>query len=104
MAAVPITIHGVIYPSGKSGGRAASDQPFKATFVGLAWNPNLGVGGGPIYPPVDPPPVDPPIDPPPPDPAPGLTTVAKPPPAGGGWGFFPEYGWLYYPAGAQPKR
>ena len=37
MAAVPITIHGVIYPSAK-GGRGASDQPFKATIVGLAWN------------------------------------------------------------------
>ena len=103
MAAAPITLHGVFYPDAKD----ADSQPWKGTFVGMAWNPSLHVGGGPMPPgvPVDPP-VDPPIDPPPPDPFPGVTAVAKPPPATGGWGWFPEYGWLYSPAAgaAGPKR
>jgi hypothetical protein len=51
MATVSITLNGVIYPKGRS----AADQPIPATFVGDAWLTDLGVGGGPILPPVLPP-------------------------------------------------
>jgi hypothetical protein len=99
MAAVPVTIRGVVYPLQK-GGRSANDQPFACQIVGQAWITGLEVD---VSPPdhVDPPP----IDNPPPDALPGVTTVVKEPPATGGWGFFPEYGWLYSagPA-AGPKR
>jgi hypothetical protein len=32
--------------------------------------------------------------------------IVKPPPADGGWGWYPGYGWVYYPGpgGASPKR
>jgi|SRR6516164_1656948 hypothetical protein len=131
MAAVPITIQGVIYPNAK--GRAAGDQPFKATIVGYAWNPSLSIGGGPIegqppaggppgepthpivppggyphpeHPIANPPPVDPPVPPeiPPGDGDPA-TGFIKAPPASGGWGFHEDLGWVYYPgSGGGPKR
>jgi len=115
MAAVPITFRGVFYPDGRTG--KPEDQPKRGTFVGYAWQTGLGVGGGPMpggpgdahpeHPIELPPPVDPPVDPPP-EQHPVeemITLVAKPPPAQGGWGWFPEYGWMYFPAGgAQPKR
>jgi len=101
MAEIPVTINGVIYPKGKS----ADDKPVPCVIVGKAWVTGLEIGGGPVYPPDQPPPVDPPIEEPPPDLAPNVTMVAKPPPPEGGWGWFPEYGWLYYPKdAAQPKQ
>lgn len=45
MAAVPIAINGVFYPSNKM------DKPIKGTFFGNAFIPGLGIGGGPIIPP-----------------------------------------------------
>jgi hypothetical protein len=99
MSVVPITINGVAYPKEKS----ADMQPFPVTIVGYAWLTGLTVSGGPL-----PPPTEPPIEEPPPETPVDqmLTLVAKPPPAEGGWGFFPEYGWVWYPAGSgpQPKR
>jgi len=124
MAAVPVTFNGVIYPKGKSG----SDKPIPAVFVGYAWKSDVEVGGGPIIPPPQPgdpphpahpivlPPAEggphpehpivlpePPISPPelPPD-----TSVVKPPPPEGGWGWSPAYGWGYFPGtgGPGPKR
>jgi hypothetical protein len=97
MAAVPVTLSVVIYPRNKT------DAPYPATLVGYAWVTGLEVGGGPIVSP----PVEPPIDPPPPETPLDelLTAVAKEPPASGGWGWFPEYGWMYKPGpgGAAPK-
>ena len=99
MAAVPVTLNGVMYPKGKT----ADDKPVPCVFVGTAWITGLRPS---IDPPV--PPVEPPIDQPPPDrPLDDLlTSVAKEPPPQGGWAFFPEYGWLYSPgpSGPQPKK
>ena len=79
-------------------------------------------GGGPILPvpPVDPgvpehPIVMPPggahpehpiVVPPEPDQPPVPPNDPKPPPADGGWGWFPPYGWGYFPGsgGAGPKK
>jgi len=119
MSATNVTIHGVFYPSGKS----ASDKPIKGTLVGLAWNPLLSVGGGPA-PGGQPPSVDntlpgalphpehpialPPDgeSPPdvPPDNQPDSGGWLKPPTDAGGWCFHEDYGWLYKPKGAGPKR
>ena len=122
MGAVPVTINGVMYPKGKS----ADDEPVPCTIVGYAWVSGLGVGGGPVIPPpasgahpehpIVLPPTDPvepthPIvlpDPPevsPPDP-PTDPGMVKPPPAEGGWGWSPQYGWGYFPGtgGAGPKK
>ena len=116
MAMVPITINGVAYPKNKK------DPPMPVTIVGYAWITGLGVGGGPIIPPkppmpgdphpehpiVLPPPTEPPVELPPPVQAleDMLTLVAKEPPAEGGWGWFPEYGWVYSPGEGEgePKR
>jgi|SRR6516225_9312717 hypothetical protein len=121
MSQIPVTINAIVYPKGKSG-KAAADQPFPATIVGQAWVTGLGVGGGPVEPPV---PVDPPtvpvfpahpivlpplhpehpivLPPTPPD-VPIVPSDPKPPPPGGGWGWSPDYGWGYFPGsgGAQP--
>ena len=42
----------------------------------------------------------------PPEPPSTMPPGMKPPPADGGWGFFPGYGWVYYPGpgGAGPKK
>lgn len=130
MAVVPITINGVAYPKNKK------DPPYPVTIVGYAWITGLHPDQSPpadqphpehpivIIPPTDP--EDPPIiwgpnDPrpthpivlPPTDEAPPdtpldqlFTMVAKEPPASGGWGWFPEYGWVYSTGegGASPKR
>jgi len=42
MAAVEVTLNGVLYPKGRS----ADDRPIPCTFVGSAWL----TGGGPIFP------------------------------------------------------
>lgn len=47
MAAVPVAINGVFYPSNKK------DPPIKGVIFGNAFIPGLGVGGGPIEPPPD---------------------------------------------------
>ena len=133
MAAVPVTISGVVFPKGKS----ADDKPIPCTIVGYAWVTGLGVGGGPVFPATPPPggggehPAHPIVLPPPaggpplpahpiviPEPPelPDLTpppgtgdppgSIAKPPPPEGGWGWSPEYGWGYFPGtgGPGPKR
>lgn len=111
MAVVPITINGVAYPKQKS----ADMKPIPVTIVGHAWITGLHVGGGPLpdahpeHPIVLPdPPVEPPIDQPPPEHPLDemLTLVAKEPPKEGGWGWFPEYGWVYSKGEGQsgPKR
>ena len=101
MAAVPVTLNGVLYPKGRS----ADDKPTPCVCMGSAWITGLAVGGGPIFPPEWGPPVDPPIDVPPPvfDPPP---TMAKPPPPDGGWGYAPQAGWGYFPGPGQagPKH
>ena len=51
------------------------------------------------------PPERPTPKPPPPE-IPTIPSEPKPPPANGGWGWYPGYGWVYYPGpgGAGPKR
>jgi hypothetical protein len=123
MAYVPVTINGVAYPKNKK------DPPMPVTIVGYAWVTGLSVGGGPVIPPEQLPPpgsggfphpdhtlpgdlpspshpiVLPPVDVPPPE-IPTDPSVPKPPPADGGWGWSPVYGWGYFPGsgGAQPHR
>lgn len=110
MAAIEITISGVLYDKLARTGRPV-------VLIGEATLTGLGVGGGPIYPPDGgtqppvpplgiwggahepfptppiylPPNLTPPV---PPDPG-----VGKPPPPEGGWGWHPEYGWGYFPMG-----
>jgi len=119
MGVVPVTINGVAYPKNKK------DPPFPVTIVGYAWitglhpdanpptdqpYPDHGLPGPQPHPehPIVIPPELPPIEEPPPETPLDqlLTLVAKPPPAEGGWGWFPEYGWVYSPAAgtAGPKR
>jgi hypothetical protein len=50
MSIVPIIISGVFYPKGK----AAGDKPMPGTLVGNAAISGLGIGGGPIVPPLPP--------------------------------------------------
>jgi len=59
MGTVPITINGVVFPKGRSG----TDQPVPCTIVGQAWISDLSVGGGPVYPPDQPPSGGPPGQP-----------------------------------------
>ena len=100
MAVVPVTFNGVMYPKGK----AAGDKPVPCVFIGSAWITGLRPDIDPPVPPVDPP-TEPPTEPPVSTPIKDLLTVVlKEPPAGGGWGWFPEYGWLYAPSGAGPKK
>lgn len=103
---MPITIFGTVYPKNKK------DPPFQATICGYFAVEDSGIGKPPSQPgkPGHPlPPVEelPPIEEPPPEhPLEQLVTlVAKEPPAEGGWGWFPEYGWVYSPGegSAQPK-
>ena len=54
MGTVPVTINGVLIPSGKS----ADDQPEPVTLVGQLSITGLTVGGGPVIPP-DAPPIPP---------------------------------------------
>jgi hypothetical protein len=105
MAAKPVMMTGVLYPLNKK------DPPIPCYFSGNAWDPTLEVGGGPMppQPPVDPGyGVEPPAHPAhpivePPSFSPG---GGKPPPADGGWGWWPGIGWVWYPGpgGAGPKR
>lgn len=127
MAAVPVTLAVMIYPKNKT------DAPYPATIVGYAWVTGLQPGGGPVIPPSpDAPhpshPIVLPGDPEwgqdlkpthpimlpgmpgwPSDPPPEIPTTPsepKPPPADGGWGWSPTYGWGYFPGPNQagPKR
>ena len=119
MAAVPVTLSGVMYPKGKAGG----DAPVPCVIVAYAWASGLAVGGGPVYPSLPPgtpahpivlPPTsehpehpivlpDPPIVPPD---IPTVPSEPKPPPPEGGWGWSPSYGWGWFPGtgGAGPKK
>jgi len=120
MAAVEVVISGLLY-HGKSG----AGTP--VTIVGIAGLTGLSVGGGPVYPPEQPPVEQPPgtpvhpiwgppgFNPPGAGMPPGIwggpvlppitippdppTTPSepKPPPPNGGWGWHPEYGWGYFP-------
>lgn len=124
MAAKPVVINCLVYPRNKT------VAPFPATIVGLAYDPSLSVGGGPIEPPPDIP-VEPPLtiwpnppegqaplpshpimlpgmpgwpDKPPPDETP--PQVEKPHP---GWNWSAaksQWYWLYVPGEgqAQPKK
>jgi hypothetical protein len=106
MAAIPVMISGVLWNHAWRRGEAV-------TLLGEMSYTDLGIGGGPIFPPVggggqpgfpthpiflpgEPthPIVIPPQPPDPPDP-----TEPKPPPPDGGWGWHPEYGWGYFPGG-----
>jgi hypothetical protein len=117
MGAVAITLNGVMFPKGKS----ADDEPVPCTIVGYAWRSDLAVD---ISPPTDQPHPEHPIVLPPappgepshpivlPDPPPEIpdvppdTSVVKPPPPEGGWGWSPAYGWGYFPGtgGPGPKK
>lgn len=99
MAAVPITINGVMYPKTKEAGA----KPVPCTFVGYAWITGLRPDHG--LP--ETPPTEPPVTEPPPESTLDqmFTMVLKEAPASGGWGFYPEQGgWLYRPSGAGPKK
>lgn len=121
MAAVEITISGVLYDK-------YNRTQQNVVLIGEATLTGLSVGGGPIIPPGqpgggglhpshpialpgdpwwgDPHPAHPIVLPPnitPPDP-PQNPSEPKPPPADGGWGWHPEYGWGYFPMqGGKPQ-
>lgn len=127
MAAVPVTLRGVVTQG--MGPAGPYDVGQEITFVGLLNITGLGVGGGPVIPPAQPPVSGPPgvpihpiwgppgFNPPGPGMPPGIgggpiippsltppdpptdPSVGKPPPPGGGWGWHPEYGWGYFPGG-----
>lgn len=113
MAEVPVTITGVIADlTGKT-----ITGPVK--FLGSMVRTDLGVGGGPIFPPEggggggdnkppgiwgggnEPFPTPPIHIPKPPDvfPGPPPDGLAKDPPPGGGWGYSLEFGWGFFPMG-----
>jgi len=133
MAVVPVTINGVAFPKNKKDPPFPVTIVGYAWITGL--HPDQSPPGSQPHPehpivivppenPGDPPqiwgPNDPRPTPPihlppegeiPPLPDEGpldklLTLVAKEPPAEGGWGWFPEYGWVYSPGEGQagPKR
>lgn len=54
MAPRPVVFHAFVYPKNKT------VEPYPATLVGLAYDPSLSVGGGPIEPPPDLP-IEPPL-------------------------------------------
>jgi hypothetical protein len=109
MAAVPVTIVGT--------STDAEGNTTPVTIVGAMSITGLGVGGGPIIPPEQPPvsgppgipthpiyappgiPTHPIVLPDPPVMPPDSPSQGKPPPPGGGWGWHPEYGWGYFPGG-----
>src|SRR5262245_19843200 len=100
MAAVPVTINGVIMPKAKGG------EPIPAVFIGYAWL----TGVEPAHPIVIPPdPVDPPVDPPTQPPPADLAVIIKPAPVTGGWGLAgndQKLQWYFVPSasGAGPKK
>jgi hypothetical protein len=53
--------------------------------------------------PGDPPARPVPQPPPPEGEIPTTPGGIKPPPADGGWGYFPGYGWVYYPGASAPS-
>jgi len=125
MAAVELTISGVLYDK-----IARTTQP--VVLIGEASLTGLGIGGGPIGPPQQPPgspgvPIHPiwgppgfnppgpgmppgigggpiiPPDQPPPDLTPPPPDMAiKPPPPEGGWAYVQPWGWGYYPGTGGP--
>lgn len=115
MAAVPITIVGMLYAKDKT------IPPTRVSIVGVEWNPALSIGGGPVYP--DPPggeeiwpnppegtapiPEHPIVIPSPPDEIP--PPDAKPEPPHNGWNWSAaKSGWYFLyvpqPGSAQPKK
>lgn len=120
MAAVEVTITGMLYDK-------INRTVQNVVLIGEASLTGVGVGGGPIIPPVQPPgggspghpahpivlpgdpswgdphPAHPIVLPPPnlPGPPNGGEAV-KPPPEEGGWGYFPSYGWGYFPGSSGP--
>lgn len=112
MAAVPVTLCAMVYPKNKT------NAPYPATIVGLAWVTGLSVGGGPMpggggegiwggsNEPFPTPPIHIPPEKPVPPEVPSNPSEPKPPPADGGWGWHPDYGWGYFPGPgeASPKK
>lgn len=114
MAAVEVTISGVLYDK-------LNRTTQNVVLIGEATLTGLGVGGGPIVPPGQPPQIWGPPDPrpnppiafppgwvggvPPQQPVDPPPTLVKPPPPGGGWAYVQEWGWGYYPGStaAGPK-
>jgi len=131
MAAVPVTLNGVLYD-------LYNRTTQRVIFFAEASLSDVGIGGGPIfgggapgvpahpivppggYPepghPIVPPggypkpehPIvipDPPVDPPPVDPGTDPGVGVKPPPDDGGWGYVAGWGWGYFPGAdaAGPK-
>ena|SRR5215470_17920316 len=107
MAAVPITLDGMLYDLYQR----TSQRIIIFADASLT---GLGVGGGPIYPAPGPQPPDgglhpehpiiippPPIDPPP-DLQPPVDITVKPPPPEGGWAYVQPWGWGYYPGPGKP--
>src|SRR5262252_5370253 len=45
MAEIPVMFSGVLYPKDRM------HAPMPVVFIGVGWNPDLGIGGGPVYPP-----------------------------------------------------
>ena|SRR5215831_3562727 len=87
--------------------------PYYAGSAPPGYQPPLGIWGptdprpsnpisGPVFPGM--PGYEPPVPPEIPTNPPDDNGWLKPPPADGGWGYHQDYGWLYKPAGASPKR
>src|SRR5262252_6563492 len=104
MAAVPVTINGVIMPKEKGG----NQKPIPAVFIGYAWITGLE----PAHPIVIPdPPTEPPVVDPPPEQKPpaDLAVIIKPAPVTGGWGLAgndQKLQWYFVPgaSGAGPRN
>lgn len=108
MAAIPVTITGVL---ADKYGRTLQN----VTLFGEMVRSDVGIGGGPIFPPPGggnggngPHPEHPIVipEPPPTEPPSGTPPADKPPPATGGWGYVADWNaWGYFPGPteAQPK-
>lgn len=89
MAAIPVTIRGVILKKmPKRGDSGASSE--EVVINGLLNIAGLVVDGGPIINP------DPPVEPPDPGTPPSDDEWLKPPPSSGsGWGYHKDEGWVF---------